>query len=695
MNREYETIHELEERLVDQALREVVGGESPTDLTDRILAATRQGSVELKKQPASQLWLSWLVGLAALVVLSAILWPTIADRSRSVRTSGVSPAREQQQSTTWDDAVSKVSSVDREEAGVVSDEGGSTSDDLSDFSLDAASGNEEQPQNLFLSVDGVETKPPVPNLNAPASGDAPFMAPLRPSTNGSSGEAGQRAVSPSDVDFYSRRYSEVPRANPADGQQPKRATADFSSPNRGSEIREVRRPKFVHPEARPDASRATKSGPSSVTSNRYRNARDQVRNDIEVRYSAAQVKLAEQNAQVGLDGEGRQLNVPKVSGPPPVEVDQKAWESLRRRRAKYANTDGPQDRGGEATVIVNGKVLTTRVESEVGSRLESFTRMRPETRLRQIPVTTMVDGKPVTVTRSENYTVMVPETEAEPRGFRRNVRKFYDESGKEVVVDKHFQRRFEEQLGDDFGIDGLAELKGRNQLEVDLRKDPAFFELEKQLGEINRYIGQMANQNHEGKAVQELQAEALALSTELAKRARELTPRIKQRLLAESPGGDRYEPIYENSFIASKGYDAVSTFSIDVDTAAYSNMRQFLNSGQMPPPNAIRLEELINYFSYDYAGPDENAKHPFASHVEVASCPWNADHRLVRVGIKGRTVETDKRPRSNIVFLLDVSGSMSDANKLPLVIDGLSHMTYQLGENDNVAIVVYLSLIHI
>ncbi len=537
MNREYETTHELEERLVDQALREVVGGESPTDLTDRILAATRQGSVELKKQPANQLWLSWLVGLAALLVLSAILWPTIAERSRNVRTSGLSPAREQP-STSWVDAASKVDSVvDREESGVVSGAGGSTSDDLGIIGLDAGPAKKRQLQNFYSSVDGVERKPLVPNLNPPAPEDAPFVAPSRPLTNGSSGEAGQRAASPSDVDFYFRGYNEVPRAKPTVVERSKRATTRLSSLDKGSEIRELRRSMFVHPEARPDALRAKKFGSSSITSNRYENARDQTRSDIEIRYSeaVAKMRLAEQNA----------------------------------------------------------------------------------------------DG----------------------------------------------QRRFDAK-----------------QLKEQFEKDPEYFSIAKQVEEINRYISKLSNVGrvgHNNREIEQLQVQAEKLNQEMAERVRELTPRIKLRLLGENPGTDRYEPIYENSFIASKGYDAVSTFSIDVDTAAYSNMRQFLNSGQMPPPNAIRLEELINYFSYDYAGPAENAKHPFASHVEVASCPWNADHRLVRVGIKGRTVEADKRPRSNIVFLLDVSGSMSDANKLPLVVDGLSHMTYQLGENDNVAIVVY------
>ena len=154
-------------------------------------------------------------------------------------------------------------------------------------------------------------------------------------------------------------------------------------------------------------------------------------------------------------------------------------------------------------------------------------------------------------------------------------------------------------------------------------------------------------------------------------------------------GGDKYDRIHENPFIAAKGTEAVSTFSIDVDTASYSNVRQYLKSGQLPPADAVRLEELVNYFDYDYEGPEKKDPHPFATHTEVAGCPWNKKHRLVRIGIKGREIERDKRPLSNLVFLVDVSGSMNDPNKLPLVVEGLSYMTQELGENDLVSIVVY------
>ncbi|MCA9070675.1 MAG: VWA domain-containing protein, partial [Planctomycetaceae bacterium] len=129
------------------------------------------------------------------------------------------------------------------------------------------------------------------------------------------------------------------------------------------------------------------------------------------------------------------------------------------------------------------------------------------------------------------------------------------------------------------------------------------------------------------------------------------------------------------------------TFSIDVDTASYSNVRRFLNQGQLPPPGAVRIEELINYFPYDYPAPE--GRQPFSVNVEVADCPWNSEHRLARIGLKGREIDIEQRPPSNLVFLLDVSGSMSDANKLPLVKSSMKMLVDRLGENDRVAVVVY------
>jgi Ca-activated chloride channel family protein len=151
--------------------------------------------------------------------------------------------------------------------------------------------------------------------------------------------------------------------------------------------------------------------------------------------------------------------------------------------------------------------------------------------------------------------------------------------------------------------------------------------------------------------------------------------------------GEAYDQPPENSF-EPVAANPLSTFSIDVDTASYANIRRFLvQNNQLPPPSAVRIEEMINYFRYDYRQPEGDV--PFSVTTEVATCPWNTDHRLVRVGLKGKEIAREKRPVSNLVFLLDVSGSMQDPNKLPLVRESMKLLVRELSENDRVAIVVY------
>jgi Ca-activated chloride channel family protein len=147
-----------------------------------------------------------------------------------------------------------------------------------------------------------------------------------------------------------------------------------------------------------------------------------------------------------------------------------------------------------------------------------------------------------------------------------------------------------------------------------------------------------------------------------------------------------YEPVNENQFVTPLA-EPLSTFGVDVDTASYTNVRRFLTNRQMPPPNAVRIEELINYFRYDDPQPAD--ARPFSVNVEVGNAPWRPQNRLVRIGLKGREIPRDKRPTSNLVFLVDVSGSMSSENKLPLVKAGLSLLTEQMTESDRVAIVTY------
>ncbi len=149
---------------------------------------------------------------------------------------------------------------------------------------------------------------------------------------------------------------------------------------------------------------------------------------------------------------------------------------------------------------------------------------------------------------------------------------------------------------------------------------------------------------------------------------------------------ESYDKINENQFVATIN-KPLSTFSVDVDKASYANVRRFLNDNQLPPPDAVRIEELINYFNYTYPQPTD--KKPFSVSLEMASCPWNTKHELISIGLKGRDIEVQNLPTSNLVFLLDVSGSMSAANKLPLLKESFKILLEKLRSNDRVAIVVY------
>lgn len=149
---------------------------------------------------------------------------------------------------------------------------------------------------------------------------------------------------------------------------------------------------------------------------------------------------------------------------------------------------------------------------------------------------------------------------------------------------------------------------------------------------------------------------------------------------------EEYDAVHEIGFRdATK--NPLSTFSIDVDAASYSNIRRFINNGQRPPKDAVRIEEMVNYFDYDYRQPE--GEHPFEVITEVSTAPWNPKHRLVHIGLQGKVIPTKDLPASNLVFLIDVSGSMSDANKLPLLKSSLKMLVEQLREQDHVAIVVY------
>lgn len=149
---------------------------------------------------------------------------------------------------------------------------------------------------------------------------------------------------------------------------------------------------------------------------------------------------------------------------------------------------------------------------------------------------------------------------------------------------------------------------------------------------------------------------------------------------------EEYGRIDENTFLAVVD-NPLSTFSVDVDRASYSNVRRFLRDGRRPPRDAVRIEEMVNYFAYDY--PDPSGAQPFSVTTEVTGCPWNEQHRMLLVGLQGRRMKTADLPPNNLVFLIDVSGSMMEPIKLPLVKQGLELLVNQLRPQDRVAIVVY------
>jgi Ca-activated chloride channel family protein len=149
---------------------------------------------------------------------------------------------------------------------------------------------------------------------------------------------------------------------------------------------------------------------------------------------------------------------------------------------------------------------------------------------------------------------------------------------------------------------------------------------------------------------------------------------------------EAYDYLPENPFLSVE-QNPLSTFAIDVDTASYANIRRFIREGRMPPRDAVRIEEMVNYFAYSHPPPAEDR--PLSVHTELADCPWQENHRLLSITVKGKEVAKGERPPSNLVFLLDVSGSMDMPDKLPLLKRSMKLLVRELGEDDRVAIVVY------
>ena len=164
------------------------------------------------------------------------------------------------------------------------------------------------------------------------------------------------------------------------------------------------------------------------------------------------------------------------------------------------------------------------------------------------------------------------------------------------------------------------------------------------------------------------------------------------KMILSSPPQQRnaetYKEIKENSFVAV-AQQPVTTFSADVDRAAYANVRRIIGYGQIPPKDAVRIEEMVNYFDYDYPAPEEGSVNPLRVSPELAPAPWNPNHLLLRIGLQAKKIDLAKAPPSNIVFLIDVSGSMDEENKLPLLKSSFKMLLGQLKPDDKIAIVTY------
>ena len=218
-------------------------------------------------------------------------------------------------------------------------------------------------------------------------------------------------------------------------------------------------------------------------------------------------------------------------------------------------------------------------------------------------------------------------------------------------------------------------VKGRSVLHVKMKP----FKLEVDLEDAEMELDEVVISNAQ-----------LSIPRKMHGNSRDMSYGIVQKYPSEEPNinhnTEEYDFIQENTFQTPKNAP-LSTFSIDVDAASYSNVRRMINNGQAPYKDAVRIEEMINYFDYNY--PDANGNHPFSIISEVSNAPWNKDHKLVHIGIQGKKLDYQKTDPMNLVFLIDVSGSMSAANKLPLLKSSLKLMLNELSEADKISIVTY------
>lgn len=255
-----------------------------------------------------------------------------------------------------------------------------------------------------------------------------------------------------------------------------------------------------------------------------------------------------------------------------------------------------------------------------------------------------------------------------------------------LVKGEEVQRALEKEM--------LENVKAtKSEIETKRKADEIRKNQDRRQAEIERPGGLLTitpDPHEQAKLQAQLREQRTAQTAEIAKLKKELEEVKRQEALKNLPiepvGREDYAHIDENDFTSPLS-EPLSTFSIDVDKAAYANTRRYLNSGSLPPAGAVRIEELVNYFHYDYRQPFSSQ--PFAFNTETSSCPWNSDHQLVHIGLKGREIDRSEMPASNLVFLIDVSGSMNNANKLPLLKKAFNMLIDNLNGQDRVAIVVY------
>jgi len=193
-------------------------------------------------------------------------------------------------------------------------------------------------------------------------------------------------------------------------------------------------------------------------------------------------------------------------------------------------------------------------------------------------------------------------------------------------------------------------------------------------------------QQNEGVEQNTEELEAMDMESEMKDFNRDELEAMDMESKMEDFNTEEYNAIVENRYMSVQN-NPLSTFSADVDTASYSNVRRMINDGQIVTPDAVRLEEMINYFKYDYKRP--TGEDPFSVTPELVDCPWNSQSKLLSIGINAKDIDYSEMPDSNLVFLIDVSGSMSDEDKLPLLITAFSLLTENLSHNDRVSIVTY------